>query len=199
MARGARPVTTGSPPRPPNAHHTTDTDMRPDYIATVRATWALAKPNATAIALLFYKRLFELDPTLRRLFPADIAPQAGKLMQTLGVAVASLDRLETITPAVELLGRRHVDYGVLDADYDTVGRALIDTLAAVFDDAFTAEVRAAWTETYVTLAGVMRRAATEYEAERREAAYRTVDAMETAGRDAVYGAVRRDTGEYATA
>jgi len=132
--------------------------MRPDHIAIVRATWALAAPNATPIGLLFYARLFELDPALRRLFPDDVTPQTTKLMHTLGVAVASLDRPETIVPAAELLGRRHVDYGVRDRDYDTVGRALLDTLATAFGDAFTAEVRAAWAEAYALLAGVMRRA-----------------------------------------
>ena len=142
--------------------------MRPDFIYIVRSTWALAKPNAEAIGLGFYRRLFELDPVLRILFPADLRGQTEKLMQILGVAVASLDRLETITPALELLGRRHVDYGVQDTHYDTVGRALLDALASAFGQAFTDDVKQAWAETYVILAGVMRRAGAEAAAERRD-------------------------------
>jgi hemoglobin-like flavoprotein len=146
--------------------------MDANQIRIVQATWREIAPNATGAALLFYARLFEIDPSLRRLFPADLTPQAGKLMQTLGVAVASLERLEQITPTVELLGRRHVDYGVLDSDYDTVGQALLDVLASALGDAFTVEVRAAWAETYAILANVMRRAASEHLAERRATAVR---------------------------
>jgi nitric oxide dioxygenase len=146
--------------------------MRPDHVSIVRSTWALATPNAESIGLGFYARLFELDPALRMLFPLDVRGQTAKLMQMLGVAIASLDRLETLAPALELLGRRHVGYGVQDTHYETVGRALLDTLAATFGGAFTEDVRLAWTETYTALAGVMRRAASEAIAERRDADHR---------------------------
>jgi hemoglobin-like flavoprotein len=142
--------------------------MRSDHVSIVRSTWALATPNAESIGLGFYARLFELDPALRMLFPLDVRAQTTKLMQTLAVAIASLDRLETLTPALELLGRRHVGYGVHDSHYETVGRALLDTLAGAFGGAFTEDVRLAWTETYTALAGVMRRAASEAIAERRD-------------------------------
>jgi hemoglobin-like flavoprotein len=133
--------------------------MRPDHVSIVRSTWQLVSPHAAAIGLLFYDRLFELDPSLRRLFAASVGPQTEKLMQTFAVAVAALDRLEAIAPTLELLGRRHARAGVRDGDYDTVGRALLDTLAWTFGARFTDEVRTAWAETYAALAGTMRRAA----------------------------------------
>ena len=46
-------------------------------------------------------------------------------------------------------------YGVKAADYDTVGRALLDTLREGLGPGFTPEVEAAWTKAYVTLSGVM--------------------------------------------
>jgi hemoglobin-like flavoprotein len=146
--------------------------MRPDHVFIVRSTWALATPNAESIGLGFYTRLFELDPALRMLFPLDVRAQTGKLLQMFAVAMALLDRLETLTPALELLGRRHVGYGVQDAHYDTVGQALLDTLAATFGGAFTEEVRLAWSETYAALTGVMQRAASEALAEQRESEQR---------------------------
>ncbi|MBV9881184.1 MAG: hemin receptor [Gemmatirosa sp.] len=154
--------------------------MRPDFIATVRATWAVAAPDAQRIGLAFYARLFELDPSLVHLFPADLSAQTTKLMQTLAVAVASLDRLDVLAPALEALGRRHVGYGVSDAHYDTVGRALLDALAATFGGAFTEHVRAAWAETYASLTGVMRRASNEHAAALREAALRDIAARDAA-------------------
>ena len=128
----------------------------------VQSTWAQLAPNATTVAALFYTRLFQIDPSLRPMFAhADMAEQGKKLTQMLTVAVTSLDRFEQIIPAVEALGRRHAGYGVRDEHYDTVGQALLDTLALGLGRAFTNEARVAWTNVYVTLAGVMRRAATD--------------------------------------
>jgi hemoglobin-like flavoprotein len=82
----------------------------------------------------------------------------------LNTAVVNLGRLETILPAVEDLGRRHVGYGVQPAHYATVGTALITTLEKGLGEAFTPEVRAAWVEAYTVLATVMQTAAAEVEA-----------------------------------
>ena len=119
-------------------------------------------PIADAAATIFYDRLFELDPSLRRLFSrTDMAGQRRNLMQTLAVVVASIDRLESIVPAVEALGRRHAGYGVEAAHFETVGQALLDTLAVGLGEDFTAEVRDAWATAYGILAGVMQSAAAE--------------------------------------
>ncbi|MEM7560552.1 MAG: globin domain-containing protein, partial [Planctomycetota bacterium] len=82
-----------------------------------------------------------------------------KLMQMLGVAVANLDKLDGILEPVQALGRRHVDYEVKDEDYDTVAAALLWTLGQGLGDDFTEAAETAWTETYVTLATVMKEAA----------------------------------------
>ena len=133
--------------------------------ALVRETWALVAPIAPTAASLFYTRLFELDPSLRRLFAhADMDEQGKKLMQTLAVAVASLDRLDALVPAVEALGRRHVGYGVRDEHYGTVGAALLWTLEQGLGDALTAEGLEAWAATYGLLAGVMQRASAQAKA-----------------------------------
>lgn len=82
--------------------------------------------------------------------------QGAKLMQMLAVAVAHLDRLDALAPAVEGLGRRHASYGVRDAHYATVRDALLWTLEQGLGPAFTPEARAAWSTTYELLAGIMR-------------------------------------------
>lgn len=133
--------------------------MTGEQIALVRGSFEKVLPIADAAAALFYARLFDLDPKLESLFKGDIVEQGRKLMQMLGVAVKSLDRLEQILPAVQALGARHVGYGVRDKDYDTVGRALIWTLRKGLGDDFTREVESAWVEVYTTLAGAMKAAA----------------------------------------
>ncbi|OUT59804.1 MAG: hemin receptor [Rhodopirellula sp. TMED11] len=129
--------------------------MTPAQIELVQSTWDAVKPNADTVAELFYQRLFELAPSLKPLFKGDMKEQGKKLMATLSLAVASLTKLEEILPAVQALGRRHVEYGVPEESYQTVGQALLDTLNKGLGDAFTDEVKEAWTQTYVTLSTVM--------------------------------------------
>jgi hemoglobin-like flavoprotein len=130
--------------------------MTPTHVDLIRSSWVAVEPIADQAAVLFYDRLFELDPRLRRLFRrTDMAKQRTVLMQTLKVVVASLDKLDQIVPAVQALGRRHAGYGVADADYGTVGAALLWTLEQGLGPAFTAETRDAWTIAYETLADVM--------------------------------------------
>ncbi len=137
--------------------------MTPEKIALVQESWAQVKPISEQAAELFYGRLFELDPTLKSLFRGDMKEQGQKLMAMLNLAVNSLTKLETILPAVQDLGRRHVKYGVPDSSYATVGEALLWTLDKGLGDAFTEPVKVAWTDTYLTLSTVMLDAAGDME------------------------------------
>ena len=125
----------------------------------VQDTFASIAPSSHDTAVLFYRRLFELDPPLERLFLSDMAQQRKKLMQMLAAAVNGLDRLDQLIPVVEDLGRRHVAYGVREEHYDTVGAALLWTLRKGLGDAFTPEVEDAWTAVYGLLASTMKGAA----------------------------------------
>jgi hemoglobin-like flavoprotein len=80
-------------------------------------------------------------------------------MHMISLAVSRLNRLETLIPAVQALGTRHVDYGVKHAHYDTVGAALLWTLEQGLGGDFTPEVKEAWAEAYHLLMGVMKEAA----------------------------------------
>ncbi len=132
----------------------------------VRSTWAMVVPISDDAASLFYNRLFELDPSTRPLFShANMAEQGKKLMQMIQVAVANLDNLEKVQSAVEHLGRRHVDYGVKEEHYDSVGAALLWTLEQGLGEQFTPEAKEAWAETYGLLATIMKDAA--YRSDRR--------------------------------
>ncbi|HYD52740.1 MAG TPA: globin family protein [Gemmatimonadaceae bacterium] len=134
--------------------------MQPTDVRVVQRTWEQVVPIADIAAELFYARLFELDPSLRPLFAAsDMAEQKRKLMQMLTVAVRGLGRIEELIPALEAMGQRHVGYGVTDDHYQTVGAALLWTLARGLGDVYTPEVEAAWVRTYEALAGAMMRGA----------------------------------------
>jgi hemoglobin-like flavoprotein len=135
--------------------------LTPKQKTLVQETFAMIAPIADDAAALFYRRLFEIDPSLQRMFRGDMAEQRKKLMQMLTAAVKGLDRLDQLVPVVQDLGRRHATYGVLDAHYDTVGAALLWTLEKGLGAAFTPETREAWATVYGLLATTMQEAARE--------------------------------------
>lgn len=133
--------------------------MTPEEKQLVQESFAKVVPIAEQAAALFYQNLFAKDPTLKMLFKGDMQEQGKKLMKMIGVAVNGLDRLDSIVPAVQDLGRRHVVYGVKPEHYDTVGAALIQTLGQGLGEAFTPQVKDAWITVYGVLAGAMKSAA----------------------------------------
>ena len=135
--------------------------MTPAQINAVKTSFAAVVPIADQAGMLFYERLFTLDPSLRPLFKGNIEVQSKTLMQMIATAVNGLDQLETIVPAVRALGVRHADYGVIETHYQTVAEALLWTLQQGLGSAFTLEVSEAWGAAYTVLAETMKTAARE--------------------------------------
>jgi len=133
--------------------------MTPEQISLVQTSWQKVVQIKEKAAELFYGKLFEMDPALKPLFKGDLTEQGRKLTGMINTVVVKLDNLGEIVPAVQDLGKRHVGYGVKDEHYDTVAGALLWTLGAGLGDAFTDEVKEAWTSAYMILAGAMKEAA----------------------------------------
>lgn len=125
----------------------------------VQQSFARVAPNAEQVAEIFYGRLFETDPSLRRLFKGDMKEQGKKLMAALGVVVSNLKQPEKVIGTIQDMGKRHGGYGVEDQHYDTVGAALLWTLEQGLGEDFTADVRDAWTVAYGLVADTMKAAA----------------------------------------
>ncbi len=135
--------------------------MKVDQITLVQDTFDKIRPISEEAAKLFYNRLFELAPSLESLFKGDMKTQGRMLMQMLDYAVTGLDRLDTIVPTIQDLGKRHVGYGVREEYYETVGEALLWTLEQGLGKGFTPDVKEAWTEAYKLLSDTMKSAARE--------------------------------------
>lgn len=133
--------------------------MTAEQIELIRRNWARLLPIKDQVARLFYARLFELDPDLRKLFRNDMQVQGRKLMSMINVAVASLDRFEALTPELQDLGRRHAGYGARPEYYEKVREALLWALEQALGGAFTPAAREAWEQTYVLLARTMQHGA----------------------------------------
>ena len=136
--------------------------MTPRQIDLIRTSWSAVEPISDAAARLFYDRLFESDPAIKRLFAkTDMQAQRGILMQTLTLLVSSLDDFELVVPVLEALGRVHAGYGVRQRHYDTVEAALLWALDRGLGEAFDDETADAWATAYSAVASVMIEAASD--------------------------------------
>ena len=130
----------------------------------VQESFASIEPILEDVTALLYGRIFELDPSARRLFPQDMASQYRKVSQMLTAAVKGLDHLDQLVPVLQDLGRRHAAYGVTQSHYDTGGAALMWTFEKGLGSAFTPELKEAWASVWGLLTTTM------YEATRLETA-----------------------------
>jgi hemoglobin-like flavoprotein len=129
--------------------------MTPDQVKLVQQSFSKVAPISEQAAVLFYDRLFEVAPSVRVMFPNDMAEQRKKLMATLAVVVNGLTNLEAVLPAASALAKRHVSYGAKPEHYPVVGGALLWTLEKGLGEGWTPELAAAWTAAYGTLSGYM--------------------------------------------
>lgn len=134
---------------------------------TLHDSWKLASPISETIADLFYRRLFELRPDYRSLFPTDMGPLKKKLISMLDFIVQStqwsadewqvnVSQDSDLFLVVLALGRRHQAlYQVPIEGYAVVREALLWTLDYGLGEAFTDEVRATWKKTYQLISSIM--------------------------------------------
>jgi len=134
--------------------------MIPQRRQLVAESWKSLAPNGALVGTIFYRRLFEIDPSLRPMFAAvTMDDQIHKLVTMLDLAVHWLDVPDRLVPVLKKLGERHSTYGVRDDHFGKVGAALIGTLEEGLGDKFTPELRSAWTEAFLLISSLMRRGA----------------------------------------
>ncbi|HZI30540.1 MAG TPA: globin family protein [Gemmatimonadaceae bacterium] len=124
-------------------------------VAELQRSWEQVVPMADEAAQLFYARLFELDPSLRRLFHTDPVVQRRKLMEALAFVVTCADQPNDVLPMLSALGGRHAGYGVRKEHYTTAGEALLWTLDQGLGLLHTKEARDAWVAAYDFVASAM--------------------------------------------
>ena len=140
--------------------------MNSTTIQLVQTSFQKVLPIADQAMVIFYEKLFEINPAVQSLFPSNqekMGNQRNKLRNMLAAAVAGLSNLPKLVPILQGLGKRHATYGVTTAHYDDVGAALIGTLEAGLGDDFTPEVKQAWIDVYGLMASTMIEAAESVE------------------------------------
>jgi len=122
----------------------------------VRESFELLRDDARPFMLLFYGKLFEMDPSARRLFHNDISLQGRKLMDMLEEVVNSLDDFESLKPRLAELGRTHTGYGVRAEQYETLISALLWAIAQELEGNFTSATKEAWRLAMTTVCEAMK-------------------------------------------
>jgi len=106
--------------------------------------FAHLEPVADAAPRFLYFRLFDLDPSVRALFAADMTAQRRNLMQTLERSSGHRSP-GPARPSVAALGRRHAGLRLCaPTTTKTVEVALLDGMEETLGSIFDAETRAAW-------------------------------------------------------
>jgi hemoglobin-like flavoprotein len=128
-------------------------------IELVQTSFARLIDNIDTVAEAFYQQLFELDPSLRALFKTDMQTQGRKLMQTLLTLVNALNNPDQVIALGERVSKSHLNYGVKEEHYATVGQALLLTIKRSLGEACTHDVEAAWLAVYAAIVAIVKKAA----------------------------------------
>jgi len=134
--------------------------LKLQQVMLVQSSWKHLGPGVSFGHLLF-RRLFELDPSLRGLFRSDMEEQAERIVRTIGVVVDGLGKPSLLVPVLSALGRRHTIYGVQPKHYDTMGAAVLWALKSSLGNDYTDEIGVAWSAAYRFISHVMQQAPVE--------------------------------------
>jgi len=130
----------------------------------LKDSFNLVAPHKEAFAQHFYSQLFARYPQTRQLFPPTeegMRRQESSLIATLAVVVAGVERGENLTQVVRKLGERHRRYGAQAAHYPLVGQLLLQTFQDFLGDAFTPQMKDAWSKAYEIISTEMLKGASQ--------------------------------------
>lgn len=125
----------------------------------LKQNFALVGEKGEDVAAFFYADLFDRNPGLRGLFPADMGRQHQKLLDALAHIVSRVDDAGQLVPFLQDLGRRHVKYGVAPEHYAEVGSSLLATLEHFSGPAWNDRLHQDWATAYGLVSQVMVEAA----------------------------------------
>lgn len=124
----------------------------------LKDSFNLVKPQKEEFARYFYDQLFAQYPQTRQLFPPTaegMRRQESSLIATLAVVIAGVERGDNLVEIIRSLGARHSRYGAQAAHYPIVGTLLIQAFQDTLGDAFTPQMKTAWSQAYEIISAEM--------------------------------------------
>ncbi len=127
-------------------------------IATVKATVPVLQEHGETITRHFYERMFKQNPEVLPYFNP-INQEAGAQQHALASAIcgyaASLDNLQALTGAVDLIANKHASLRVRPEHYPIVGENLLAAIREVLGEGANDDVMTAWEQAYGVLANIL--------------------------------------------
>lgn len=125
-------------------------------LAALEDSFALLAGDAEAMIARFYEELFVRFPALKPMFAgSDMRDQRQKLLAALKLVVGNLRTPDRLVDALTGLGRNHHGYGARPEHYEAVAATLLDVMAEFAGDAWTDDVKQAWTGAIDQVAAIM--------------------------------------------
>lgn len=133
----------------------------------LKESFNMIAPRKEEFARHFYTLLFTQHPETRQMFsPTEegMRRQESSLIATLAVVVAGVERGDNLTKVIHSLGERHSRYGALPTHYPIVGTLLIQSFQDFLGNAFTPQMKQAWSQAYDIISTEMLKGAGQYTA-----------------------------------
>ncbi|KAK3317280.1 globin-like protein [Cercophora scortea] len=131
--------------------------VHPDSIAIIKSTAPVLAVHGNTITTLFYNTMIAENSSLNNIF-STTSQTTGRQPRALAGAVLAyatyIDDLPKLTHAIERIAHKHASLQVTPAQYDIVGKYLMQAIGQVLGAAATAEIVDAWTAAYGFLASV---------------------------------------------
>lgn len=128
-----------------------------DEAAVTRLTQSLdlLRSKGSAVAKTFYTLLFDRYPGVRTMFPADMASQEKKLMDSIVMVVEHVREPARVVQALKELGNRHTTYGTRPEHYPIVCSILLECMAKESGGAWTDQLEAEWKQALELVSTIM--------------------------------------------
>lgn len=145
--RKVEPETTRAPAKPSRSRKflQVDAPLSEKQKHLIRATFVQIEPALDLVAALFFLKLFDLDPSFRKVFKGSAKDRTRKFTAAMKLVIISLDRQDELKPTLKLIGVQSRQYGVRDGQYATIAEAMIWTLEQSLEASFSKTARGAWT------------------------------------------------------
>ena len=107
----------------------------------------------------FYRRLFESQPEVRRLFPTDMAKQREHLAASLAIISRNIIHLDILREPLMELGAQHVGFGARPEHYPVVRDTMLDAIGETLGEVWTESLRDDWSAALNEVVALMLRGA----------------------------------------
>lgn len=145
--------------------------MDQTVIQDLESSFKLLAPRGPELVDRFYAKLFSRHPEVRPMFPKVMTAQKQKLLASIKLVIGNVRKPENLRQPLIDMGRRHQQYGTLEAHYPVVRDTLIEVMSEMAGDAWSDRIRQSWTDALNVVAGIM------VEGQRMEAAHPSIKAQ----------------------